>query len=320
VPRLRISRPSEPGIARKRSGSGFSYRSASNSPVDAATRERIASLAIPPAWTDVWICPHENGHIQATGLDAAGRKQYLYHERWRTLRDRAKFERALELAATLPKARRHVTVQLRSGDVSQATVLAAAFRMLDSGSLRVGSQRYADENGSHGLSTLLCRHAKVTGSSIELTFPSKSGKLWASTIVDAELAHVVAALKRRKADSRLLAWKAGDDWHEISAAEINAHVKKLTGGDFTAKDFRTLRGTIVAAEALAQAGPAASKAAETRAIADAARATAAALSNTASIARKSYIDPRVIALYREGTVIATNRRSAGEAQLIELLK
>ena len=320
MPRLRRSDPSSVGITRRRSGKGFSYRRIDGGLVDAADRERIASLAIPPAWTDVWISPHPNGHIQATGVDAAGRRQYLYHPVWREQKDRVKYDRALQLAASLSGARRQVTRALRQDGLTRERVLAGAFRMLDRGSLRIGSEQYVEENGSHGLATLLCRHVVVSGSTIRLEFPAKSGLDWSSTIEDPELARLLRALKRRGAEERLLVWRDdADAWHPITPEDINASVKQLTGGDFTAKDFRTLHGTVAAAVSLARQGPQRSKTAQARAVTKAALAASEVLANTPTIARKSYIDPRVIDRFRHGATIDPQRASAAESQLLELL-
>ncbi len=232
MPRLRRSDTSGPGFRRIRSGRGFRYTTHEGDPVDDATRERAVALAIPPAWTDVWIAPYPNGHVQATGVDDAGRRQYLYHPAWREQKDGIKFERALDLAATLPAARRGVTLDLRRDDLSRERVLAGAFRMLDTGSLRVGSERYAQQHGSFGLSTLLCAHVTVTdGDTVELRFPAKSGQEWESDIRDPDLAVLVRRLKRRGGTSRLLAWRDDRGWHPLSAEEINEDVRRRTGGE-----------------------------------------------------------------------------------------
>lgn len=319
MPRLRRSTPGTPGITRRRSGRGFTYRDAAGAPVDLDTRERAASLAIPPAWTDVWICPYPNGHVQATGVDAAGRRQYLYHQQWREQKDRVKFDRALELAGALPAARRQVTIDLRGSDAGRERVLAGAFRMLDRGSLRVGSEQYVEANGSHGLSTLLGRHVTVGSEVITLAFPAKGGIEWSSTIEDPDLARLLRMLKRRGGDERLLAWRDGDEWRPLSAEEINDDVRRRTGGDFTAKDFRTLRGTVAAAVSLARSGPQPSAAARARAVKRAADAAAEVLGNTPAIARKSYIDPRVIDRFERGATIDPQRLNSAESQLLDLL-
>jgi DNA topoisomerase-1 len=303
-----------------RAGRGFSYRDSTGRVVsDPELRARFEHLAIPPAWTDVWISPYGNGHIQATGVDAVGRRQYIYHPTWREQKDRLKFDRALSLAESLPSARRRVTMDLRSGEPTRERALAAAFRMLDTGSLRVGSERYAEANGSHGLATLLCSHATVSGTTVALDFPAKSGQEWQSEIRDADLAAVVRALKRRGPNARLLAWKQGANWHPIVSQDINAYVREQTGGEFSAKDFRTLHGTVAAAVSLAKHGPESKKSARDRALAKAMRDAAEVLGNTPAIARKSYVDPRVVDHYVAGTTIDPARVGSAESELRALL-
>jgi DNA topoisomerase-1 len=320
MPRLRRSDSSGPGIHRIGAGRGFRYRDERGGRVtDPALLDRIAALAIPPAWTEVWIAPYANGHIQAAGVDAAGRRQYLYHPSWRAQKDRAKFDRALALAESLPVARRGVTVDLRREGLPRERVLAAAFRMLDTGSLRVGSERYADEHGSYGLSTLLGAHAAVDGDEVRLHFPAKSGLEWRSEIRDADLAALMRLLMRRGGRARLLAWREGERWHPVSAVEINDDVRERTGGDFTAKDFRTLHGTIAAAASLAQTGPRPSPTARRRAVAEAMRVAAAVLGNTPAVARASYVDPRVLDHYDQGRTIDPRRLHAAESELRALL-
>ena len=320
MPRLRRSDSSGAGLRRVRSGTGFSYKDASGRAIsDPELRERIETLAIPPAWTDVWIAPYSNGHIQATGVDAAGRRQYIYHPTWREQKDRIKYDRALSLAESLPTARRQVTIDLRSDGPTRERALAAGFRMLDTGSLRVGSERYAEANGSIGLTTLLCSHATVSGSTVQLRFPAKSGQAWDSDITDADLASVVRALKRRGANARLLAYKDGATWHPLSASDINDYVRERTGGEFTAKDFRTLHGTIAAAVSLAKHGPERAQTKRQKAIAQAVRDAAAVLGNTPAIARGSYIDPRVLDHYSHSRTIDPNRLGSAESELRALL-
>lgn len=309
-----------PGLHRVRRGRGFAYLDAAGHPVSAADRDRALALVIPPAWTDVWIAPHANGHIQATGVDAAGRRQYRYHDAWRAQKDRLKFDRMLELAATLPAARRGVTRDLRRDDLSRERVLAAAFRMLDTGMLRVGSERYADAHGSYGLSTLLGSHARVVDDvRVLLAFPGKSGQPWESEIADPDLAVVVSRLRRRGGRSRLLAWRDDRGWHPLSAQEINADVRARTGGDLTAKDFRTLHGTVTAAVALATAGPGETPAARKRAIIQAVRLAADALGNTPAVARSSYIDPRVLDRFDKGETLDAASPRSPEAALRRLV-
>ncbi|MCO4276446.1 DNA topoisomerase IB [Pseudarthrobacter sp. HLT3-5] len=318
--RLRRSNANGRGYRRVPAGTGFSYRDLDGSTLPPGpVRDRLESIGIPPAWTDVWIAPFDNGHIQATGLDAVGRRQYIYHPAWRERKDRVKFDRALQLAESLPTARRLVTLDLRSDGSSRERVLAAAFRMLDSGSLRVGSERYTNENGSHGLATLLCAHVHVRKECLELKFPAKSGKDWESEIHDADLAALVRTLKRRGGNARLLAFKDGRTWRPVTSADINAYVKERTGLDFTAKDFRTLRGTVAAAVSLARSGPQKTVAARKGAISVAMLEAAAVLGNTPSIARKSYVDPRLLDHFAAGETIDPKRLDSAEAELRALL-
>ncbi|BDI23901.1 DNA topoisomerase IB [Herbiconiux sp. L3-i23] len=318
--RLRRTNATGHGYLRVRAGTGFSYRSTKDGLLaDDELRSRFEALGIPPAWEQVWICPFENGHIQAIGYDAAGRKQYIYHPTWREKKDRVKYDRAMELAESLPSARRRVTMDLRSDGYTRERVLAAAFRMLDTGSLRVGSERYAESNGSHGLTTLLCSHASVRKDTVELKFPAKSHKAWESDIRDADLAVLVRALKRRGPNARLLAYKDGRAWHPVAAAEVNEYVRERTGGEFTAKDFRTLHGTVTAAVSLAKHGPEDTKTARQRAVAQAMRDASVVLSNTPTIARASYVDPRIVDRYHSGETIDPARTASAESEVRALL-
>ncbi|MBF4568799.1 DNA topoisomerase IB [Plantibacter sp. VKM Ac-2880] len=318
--RLRRSDVSGQGIRRVRSGRGFSYRLPDGSLLeDQEIRARIDGLVIPPAWNEVWITPYANGHIQATGIDTAGRRQYLYHPSWRERQDRNKFDRALALAEALPAARGRVTRDLRLEGYPLARVSAGAFRMLDTGSLRVGGEQYAEANGSHGLSTLEGAHARVSGDTVALKFPAKSGQPWESDIVDADLASLIRSLKRRGPHARLLAWKDGNRWRHLQASQINDYVRAQTNGAFTAKDFRTLHGTVAAAESLAKTGPVRSKTARSKAVAQAMRDAAAVLGNTPAIAKSSYVDPRVVDRYAHGETIPPDGRGSPELALRVLL-
>lgn len=309
-------------MRRVAAGRGFFYRDETGARVtDAELLARIEHLVIPPAWTEVWIAPHPNGHIQATGIDGVGRRQYIYHPTWREQKDRLKFDRMLALAETLPAARRSVTIDLRSDEhFGRDRVLAGAFRMLDSGALRVGSERYAAENGSFGLSTLLGAHVTVSeGERVRMRFPAKSGHAWESELRDGDLATLVAGLKRRGGRARLLAWQDERGWHPVSASDINQDVRARTGGEFSAKDFRTLRGTVAAALSLARTGPAATERDRKAAILTAVRATATELENTPAVARASYIDPRLLDHYAHGETIDPTRPGSAESQLRALL-
>lgn len=322
MPRLRRTDSTRPGVTRVRAGRGFTYRDAHGETIrDAELRGRIEHLGIPPAWTDVWIAPYPNGHIQATGVDAAGRRQYIYHPTWREQKDRIKFDRALSLAEALPNARRFVTLDLRRPAPDRDRALATAFRMLDTGSLRVGSERYAEQHGSHGLSTLLGAHAKVHGDTVALAFPAKSGQAWESEIRDADLARVIAELKRRGSRARLLAYRGegAGSWSPLHAAEINEYVHERTGGAFTAKDFRTLHGTLAAAVSLAKTGPQSTAHKRQGALAQAMRDASDVLGNTPTIAKKSYIDPRLVDAYKAGETIDPLRPASAESELRALL-
>ena len=320
--RLRRSRTNGRGYHRVRSGTGFSYRDPDgNTVADPEVRKRLDELVVPPAWDDVWISPYENGHVLATGIDGAGRRQYMYHPSWRERMDKIKYDRALALAESLPGARRMVTQDLRRPDPDRRRALAAAFRMLDQGSLRVGSERYATEHGSRGLSTLLCAHAHVSGDDIELGFPGKSHQEWSSTIHDHDLARVIVGMKRRGGNARLLAFRErrGAEWEPLAAEDINAYVKERAGEDFTAKDFRTLHGTVAAAVDLAQTGPQSSDAKRRKAVSHAVKAASEVLGNTPTVCRQSYIDPRLLDAYHHGETIDPERVHAAESEVRALL-
>lgn len=318
--RLRRSDPSGPGYRRVNGRKAPAYQDEAGNPiVDERELERIRSLVIPPAWKDVWISPDARGHIQAVGIDQAGRKQYLYHESWRLHQDRLKFERAAQLAETLPAARRRVTIDLRQEGFGRDRILAAALRIIDLGSLRIGSEEYLHANGSRGLTTLLCRHVAIDGDDVTLTFPAKSAQKWTSTVTDPDVAALLAEIvAARGARSRLLSWKEGT-WHTIRPASLNEYIRRQTRGEFTAKDFRTLHGTIVAAAALADLGTGGTERERTKRVSAAVAAAADALGNTPAIARNSYIDPRIFDRYRQGEVIDLGAGRAPEPALLELL-
>ena len=307
MPRLKKVRPgTDLGFRRVRAGSGFRYTDADGAALPAADRERAAALVIPPAWTDVWISAASNGHIQATGVDEAGRVQYLYHRDWSAGRDKGKYARALSLAESLPRARARVTTSLRRDDLDRERVLATAFRLLDTAAPRVGSERYLVTHGSRGLTTLRRRDAETAGDLVSLRFPGKSGKRQALEIDDAELAAVVALLAAGRPGSPLLAYARGRRRVALTPKDVNAYVRTMTGGAFTAKDFRTLRGTILAADALARLGAPATKRDLKHAEVLAVKAAAEGLGNTPTVAKSSYIDPRVFARYRRGRLLDTS--------------
>ncbi|QAY61781.1 DNA topoisomerase IB [Microbacterium protaetiae] len=293
----------DPGFRRVRAGSTFRYLAEDGAPASDSDQKRIRALVIPPAWEDVWIAREPLAHIQVVGTDAAGRRQYLYHPRWRAPRDRRKFARALALAAALPQARTRVTVALRGEGHDRERVLAVAFRLLDEAAPRVGSARYLATHGSRGLTTLRRRDASVAERVVTLSFPAKSGKRALLEIDDADLASTIAMLVSRSPRSPLLWYPEGRRQRALTPADVNAHVRALTGGRFTAKDFRTLRGTILAADALARIGTVDTAGQRKHAEALAVQASAQALGNTASVARASYIDPRVFQRYRQGRLL-----------------
>jgi DNA topoisomerase I len=294
-----------PGITRRRRGRGFSYQHPSGAPVDRDTFERIHALAIPPAWQDVWICPSPAGHIQAWGIDAAGRRQYVYHSRWRQKMDRRKFDRAVELGAALPAARRLVTRHLRTLQPSRRRLLAAAFRLLDSGAFRVGSEQYAATDGGIGLATLRCGHARVTDGCLHFDYPGKAAQRQRVAVSDPEVIGVLRPLLGRARSARLLASQELGGWRPITSADINDYVRDAVGEQFTAKDFRTWRATVLAAEGLARRGVASSQSGQRQAIRFVLLEVAARLGNTLAVARSAYVDPRVLDLYRDGVVLNT---------------
>jgi DNA topoisomerase-1 len=307
MPRLRRIDCSGPGIRRRRRGRGFEYLDESGRRIsEPEVLARIKGLAIPPAWRDVWICSHPMGHIQATGTDAAGRKQYRYHDRWRERRDREKFESMVEFARTLPELRRRVQRDLSADGIGRERVLACAARLLDRGFFRIGSEDYAEENDTYGLATMLKRHATVEGELVVFDYESKGGSRRVQAIGDPDVAEVVGTLKRRRRGGEgLLAFKRGRRWVDVKSADINSYLRDATGGDFTAKDFRTWNATVLAAVALAVSGeaPRRSRRARKRAMTRAIRETARYLGNTPAVCRASYIDPRVFDRFEGGLTI-----------------
>ena len=307
MPRLRRADVSGPGITRRRRGRGWEYRDENGERIDDIdTVERIRELAIPPAWTDVWICPYPNGHIQAIGTDAAGRKQYRYHQRWRERRDQIKFDKMTEFARALPTLRRVAAKDVRRRRFPRERVLAGAVRLLDRGFFRIGGEEYAEANESYGLATMKKQHVTLGPDySISFDFPAKSGKQQVKSLVDPDVYRLVEALKRRRAGgAELLAYQADGAWFDVKSADINAYIKEATGADFSAKDFRTWTGTVMAAIALAVSGPVAtSKTGRKRAMTRAIQEVAHYLGNTPAVARASYIDPRVFDRYAAGVTI-----------------
>ncbi len=310
----------DPGITRVRTAQGFTFIGPDGNPVGAADRKRAEALVLPPAWTQVWISTDPDGHIQAVGVDEAGREQYRYHEAWTQHRAEVKFGRMLQLASALPHARGRVTRDLHGQDAKQQ-VLGVGFRILDEGSPRVGSIEYLEKYGSRGLTTLLRKDASVAQTVVTLSFPAKEHTHDLIQLHDHELAQVITDLVRAQAtteDERLLSYLVEDHRAGLEAAEVNQYIREVTGGHFTAKDFRTLRGTIAAATSLAHAGAPGDQAAIKKAEVAAAKAASQALCNTPAVARHSYIDPRVFELYGQGQLLDLGR--SPDAALLDLIE
>jgi DNA topoisomerase IB len=306
MPRLRTVSPSSAGWTRRRAGRGFVYLDAGGERLPEAEVERIRGLAIPPAWQDVWICPHPTGHIQAVGTDDAGRRQYLYHPDWRAKRDKLKFDRVSEAARRLPEARRQVLEHLGLEGMPLLRASAAAVRLLDLGYFRIGSDAYADANGSFGLTTLEKRHVRSRSGKLVFSFIGKSGIEHTVEIDDADVMAALDRMRRRRGGTdRLLAYQNSRRWSDLDAALVNTYLRELLAGDLTAKDFRTWHATVIAATALAMSDePGDTKRSRQRAIKAAVQEVSEYLGNTPTIAKNSYIDPRVIDLYEDGTTIA----------------
>lgn len=322
MPRLRRSDSNKPGYTRRRHGKGFSYRNQQGEPLAPDELQRIKDLVIPPAWRDVWISPYPNGHIQAVGTDDAGRRQYIYHEAWREKKDREKFERALDFGERLPSARRVITQHLRSNGMERERAFAAALRIVDSGALRIGSAQYAAENGSFGVTTLRVDHVSINGPVITMQFPGKSGQQWDTSIEDPDLAAALRVMVRRENADTMLAYRTADgSWHHVEASQLNEFLRQVTGGGFTAKDFRTWQATVVAAMELARKDlKATSRTARQKAVAETMRSVAEHLGNTPAVARSSYVDPRLVDRFMSGEVIPIASYSASEKAVRELLK
>ncbi len=323
MPRLRRVDCSEPGITRRGRGRGFEFLDEEGQRIDdPEVLARINELAIPPAWQEVWVCPYPMGHLQATGVDARGRKQYLYHAQWRMRRDQEKFDEMIDFARALPRMRRRVARDLDSDWLSREQVLACAVRLLDRGFFRVGGEDYAVENETYGLATMRKEHVRVGKDTLTFDYPAKSGQRRIQSIVDEQVHDIVAALRRRRGGgAELLAYKEGTRWRDIKSADINAYVKEVTGGEFSAKDFRTWNATVLAAVGLAVSGPAATmaKTARKRAKTRAVKEVAHYLGNTPAVCRASYIDPRVFDRFDSGLTIGGVLREVGDTNDLDSL-
>lgn len=325
--RLRRVSASMPGWVRVRHGRGFRYLDEQGETLAGVDIERCKKLVIPPAWTEVWICPVENGHLQATGNDDAGRRQYLYHPAWREHRDREKFAGMLDFADALVRRRRTVRRDLREGEgliKTQAAVVA----LLDLGMFRVGSDRYAEENGSYGLTTVRREDVHLVSDGVVFDYAAKSGQEVHVTVGDPLIVEALRPmLRRRSGGEELLAWRDREGWHDLRAEHVNDYVKEILAGDFSAKDFRTWRGTVIAALSLAHADTSTATA-RRRAVPAAMREVAEHLGNTPAIAKSSYVDPRVVDLFEHGITVDARHRipepgqsvtSSAERELLAIL-
>jgi DNA topoisomerase I len=320
MPRVRRVDPNGPGLRRLRRGRGFSYLDLGGDPiVDDETLERVRGLGIPPAWEDVWISPDPIGHIQATGVDAAGRKQYVYHDGWRARRDREKFRRMEGFGRSLPRLRRRVTRDLKRPGLPRERALAGAVRLLDRSALRIGGDEYARANGSYGLATLRRRHAQlVDGDRVRLEFVGKSGKEHLVQVRDPSVVRLLREMEGASTADELLGWCDEHGWRDVRAADINAYLRDAIGEEFSAKDFRTWSATVLAASMLREHDRKEGRKAVTAVI----RGVADQLGNTPAVARSSYVDPRVIDRFLdEGRVIepSSSGRRATEEALLDLL-
>jgi DNA topoisomerase I len=300
---LRYASDARPGITRRRAGRGFTYRDVDGSPIrDPSVRARIAALAIPPAWTDVWICPWPNGHIQATGRDARGRKQYRYHADWRSRRGSDKFERMVEFGHVLPRLRRRCDRDLGRRGLPREKVLAAVVRLLELTLIRVGNDAYARLNRSFGLTTLRGRHAKVTGSRIRFRFRSKSGVIHESDLRDRRLAAIVRQCQELPGQELFQYVDEDGGVHDVASDDVNAYLREATGGEFTAKDVRTWAGTVLAYRALRAQGAGDRPPVARRKLVAAIGAAAERLGNTQAVARGSYVHPDLAEMYLDGGI------------------
>lgn len=307
---LRYVSDGRPGIARKVHGRAFAYRAPDGKAVrDAETLRRIRSLAIPPAWTQVWICPNENGHIQAVGRDARGRKQYRYHPRWHELRDEAKYGRVIAFGEALPRIRRHVAADLRRRGMSREKVLATVVRLLETTLIRVGNDEYAQQNGSYGLTTLHNRHAKVRGGQITFEFKGKSGKQHRIDVRDPHLAKLVRHCQELPGQDLFGYLDENGAVRDVTSEDVNTYLRDIAGEEFSAKDFRTWAGTVLAAIALQEFEEFGSQKQAKRNVVQAVEAVAKMLGNTAAVCRRCYIHPTILDSYISGQTIATLQQS-----------
>jgi DNA topoisomerase-1 len=301
---LRYVTDAQAGIRRERSGQGFRYRSNEGRLVrDRHTLKRINSLVIPPAWTDVWICPVDHGHLQVTGRDERGRKQHLYHSRWRETREQTKFDRMIDFARALPVIRKQLKRDLARAGLCREKVLATVVRLLEVSLIRVGNDEYARDNKSYGLTTMKNRHARVRGAKIKFQFRGKSGKDHVVEIEDRRIARIVHACQDLPGQELFQYVSDENQKHDVSSGDVNDYLREITGRDFTAKDFRTWAGTISAAAELEGLGQAGTEMDARKNMVAAVKATAQNLGNTPAVCRKSYIHPAIIEAYLDGSLV-----------------
>lgn len=317
---LRYVSDAEPGIERRRSAKGFRYFAPRGSAVrDATALKRIRKMAIPPAWTDVWICPRADGHLQATGRDARCRKQYRYHDRWREVRDQTKYGRLAAFGRALPRIRRRVAHDVALPGLPREKVLATIVRLLETTFVRIGNAEYARENESFGLTTLRERQAEVNGSTVRLRFKGKSGVPHEITLADRRIARIVQRMQDLPGEELFQYLDEDGSARAIESADVNAYLKSISGAEFTSKDFRTWGGTLLCLRALRHLPPPPSAASGRREVAQAVRAVAHELRNTRAVCRKCYIHPVVVETYLNGELPATTRERSDHAALLALL-
>ncbi len=310
---LRYVTDARPGIGRRRRGTGFTYLGSDGKAIrDRETLARIRSLAIPPAWTGVWICPDPRGHLQATGRDARGRKQYRYHPRWREVRDATKYERTVAFGLALPSIRERIDRDMSNPGLPREKVLATVVGLLEATLIRVGNREYARENRSYGLTTLRDHHVDVDGPTIEFHFRGKRGKEHRVTVEDPELAEVVKRCQDVPGQELFQYLDPDGRRQTVDSSDVNDYLREISGQDFTAKDFRTWAGTVAAAWALEEFEEFDSEAQAKRNVVQAIEKVAATLGNTPAVCRKCYVHPAILDAYMEGSTLGALRRRAGK--------
>ncbi len=305
---LRYVTDTGPGIHRRRVGKSFSYIGLDGRPIrEPKELARIRSLGIPPAWKDVWICPNPLGHLQATGKDARGRKQYRYHPRWRAVRDATKYDRMIAFGEALPVIRAHTSVDLARPGLPREKVLAAVVRLLDETYMRIGNEEYARENNSYGLTTLQNQHVKVTGSKLQFRFRGKSGKEHSIQMQDRRVASLIKRCQELPGHQLFEYLDDDGQLRSVESSDVNSYLREASWQEFSAKDFRTWAGTVIAAHALTQFEPFESETAAKKNIVQAIKITSERLRNTPAICRKSYVHPGVLDSYLDGSLLTARR-------------